>query len=114
MDEAESLCDRIAIVDRGQVVALDTPQGLIQKVQGGNRVRFTKVGSYQDGLLEKVAGVTRIDHVGSEVVVYGEGALLAHVASRLAEYNIAPADLRADRANLEDVFLSLTGKEIRE
>jgi ABC-2 type transport system ATP-binding protein len=114
MDEAESLCDRIAIVDRGRVVALDTPQQLIQKVQGGSRVRFTKVGSYQDSLLEQVAGVTRIDHVGNEVVVYGEGALLAHIATRLAEYNIAPADLRADRANLEDVFLSLTGKEIRE
>lgn len=114
MDEAENLCDRIAIVDKGRVVALDTPQGLIQKVQGGNRVRFTKAGNYQDGLLEQVAGVTRIDHVGNEVVVYGEGALLAHIASRLAEYNIAPADLRADRANLEDVFLSLTGKEIRE
>ena len=113
MDEAENLCDRLAIVDKGRIVALDTPQALIRQVQGENRVRFTANGQFQVSMLETVPSVSRVTQSGKYVVVYGDGALLAHVAARLAEFGIAPDDLHADRANLEDVFLALTGNDIR-
>ncbi|MCA9937961.1 MAG: ABC transporter ATP-binding protein [Anaerolineales bacterium] len=113
MDEAENLCDRLAIVDKGRIVALDTPQALIRQVQGENRVRFTANGQFQVSMLETVPSVSRVTQSGNDVVVYGDGALLAHVAARLAEFGIAPDDLHADRANLEDVFLALTGNDIR-
>lgn len=114
MDEAENLCDRLAIVEKGHIVALDTPQALIQQVQGESRVRFTADGRFQASMLETIPGVTRVAQTGDKVVVYGDGALLARVATRLAEHDITPADLNTDRANLEDVFLALTGKELRD
>lgn len=114
MDEAESLCDRLAIVDKGRIVAMGTPQALISQVQGESRVYFTADEHFQTAILESVQGVTRVTLNGNAIVVYGQGALLARVAARLAEHGITPTDLNASRASLEDVFLTLTGKEIRD
>ncbi len=114
MDEAERLCDRVAIIDQGRIVALDTPHKLIGDLQAGSRVRFTLENGFNPDLLEKVKGVTGVSREGSEVVVYGNGPLMAHVAAALAENNIEPADLRTEQASLEDVFLALTGRQIRD
>ena len=113
MDEAEELADRIAIIDQGNIVALDTPQALIQNLQAGVRVRFTNGNGYDPQLLHNVSGVTEVEQRGKQVIVQGNGALLAHVATALAEYNVTPSDLRVEQANLEDVFLALTGRSIR-
>ena len=113
MDEAEELADRIAIIDQGKLVALDTPTALIQNLQAGMRVRFTNGNGYDPQLLRQVAGVTDVEQRGKQVIVEGNGALLAHVATALADYNITPTDLRVEQANLEDVFLALTGRNIR-
>lgn len=114
MDEAQALCDRLAIVDNGRIVAQDTPQALIQQVQGENRVRFTNPDGYDVDQLQHVAGVSRVEKNGRDVTIYGSGPLLANVATHLAQHHIAPADLRTEQATLEDVFLALTGKKIRE
>lgn len=113
MDEAEELADRIAIIDQGNIVALDTPQALIQNLQAGMRVRFTNGNGYDPQLLRHVTGVTDVEQRGKQVIVEGNGALLAHVATALAEHNITPTDLRVEQADLEDVFLALTGRSIR-
>jgi ABC-2 type transport system ATP-binding protein len=113
MDEAEELADRIAIIDQGNIVALDTPQALIQNLHAETRVRFTTYNGYDPQLLRRVNGVTDVEQRGKQVIVQGNGALLAHVATALAEHNITPTDLRVEQANLEDVFLALTGHSIR-
>lgn len=114
MDEAERLCDRVAIIDHGRLVALDTPAALIRQIQGESRVRFSVSGSFDPACLATVPGVNRVMRTDGQVVVYGDGPLLARVAAALAEHNIAPADLESERATLEDVFLALTGRQIRD
>lgn len=113
MDEAEELADRIAIIDQGNIVALDTPQALIQNLHADTRVRFTNYNGYDPQKLSRVSGVTDVEQRGKQVIVQGNGALLAHVATALAEHNVTPTDLRVEQANLEDVFLALTGRSIR-
>lgn len=113
MDEAETLCDRIAVVDSGRIVALDTPQALINQLKGQNRLRFTQVNGFDPMTLEKLAGVERVEQKGQEVVVYGNGTMVGQVTAHLAQANALPSDLKVEQANLEDVFLALTGKQIR-
>jgi len=116
MDEAEELADRIAIIDQGKVVALDTPQALINNVHAGSTVRFTNLNGFNADVLEQVKGVTAVAQhpINKQITVQGNGALLARVAVALSKYDIAPLDLHGERPDLEDVFLALTGQEIRE
>lgn len=112
MDEAEHLCDRVAIVDAGRVVALDTPQALISGMDLQTIVRFsTNAPDVQ--WLRDVDGVRLVERRGEEVTVTGAGAVLARCAAALVARGIVPPDLRAERPNLEDVFLAITGKSIR-
>lgn len=114
MDEAEELCDRIAIIDRGKVVALDTPQNLIHGLDLPTRVRFTAPDGVGLEFLQAIDEVTAVERHGVQVVVEGTGAVLALVAARLVEHGIVPVDLRAERPTLENVFLALTGRSVRE
>ena len=108
MDEAEQLCDRLAIVNQGRVVALDSPQALIGKHADGVRIRFS--ADYSDlSWLEGVAHVTRVIQHGGWVEVEGNGPVLVLVAAALVEHRMIPADLRVEQPTLEDVFLALTG-----
>jgi ABC-2 type transport system ATP-binding protein len=113
MDEAENLCDRVAVVDRGKIVASDTPQGLIARHTSEVLVIFT---TDQPDLawLEKVAGVTGVVRKGPRVEVSGSGPVLALTAAALVEHGIVPADLRVEQPTLEDVFLKLTGRTVGE
>ncbi len=109
MDEAEALCDRLVVIDEGKVKAEGSPQQLIERYGGGVRVRFTADGAGMSWLSD-VAGVEEVAHDRGRYEVRGEGPLLAHVAAALVAHGQAPIDLRAERASLEDVFLSLTGE----
>ena len=112
MDEAEHLCDRVAVVDRGKVVALDTPQGLIDGLGLPSVVRFTT--SEPDlGWLEKLDVVDSLTQRGEAVEIRGSGPVLALVASELVAHEIVPPDLRVDRPTVEDAFLALTGRDVR-
>lgn len=113
MDEAEHLCDRVAVIDRGAVVALDRPVRLIDEVQREMSIRFTPPEGFCAGEIRGLPGVTDARRDGAEVVVSGSGPLMARVATALAERDIIPPDLRTERVTLEDVFIELTGKEIR-
>jgi ABC-2 type transport system ATP-binding protein len=113
MDEAEKLCDRLAIVDRGKIVAIDTPQGLITEYASEVRVIFTT--DHEDiSWLDEIAQVKKITKSGYRVEVEGSGPVLALVAASLVEHGITPADLRIEQPSLEDVFLKLTGRDIGE
>jgi ABC-2 type transport system ATP-binding protein len=112
MDEAEQLCDRVAVVDGGKVVALDTPQGLIDSLGLPSVVRFS-TPELDLGWLEKLDAVESITRHGESVEIRGTGPVLALVASDLVTHGIAPLDLRVDRPTVEDAFLALTGRDIR-
>ena len=114
MEEAQKLCNRVAIIDRGRLIALDTPQRLINGLNAETRVCFTLGGGLMPSVLSGLPGVTRVERRGVEVIVSGRGPLLSRVASSLAGEGIIPADLRGEQASLEDVFLALTGHGMRE
>ena len=113
MDEAEQLCDRVAVVDGGKVVALDTPQGLIDGLGLPSVVRFTTTEP-DLGWLEKLDVVESMARHGEAVEIRGIGPVLALVASELVAHGIVPLDLRVERPTVEDAFLALTGGDIRE
>jgi ABC-2 type transport system ATP-binding protein len=108
MDEAENLCDRVAIVDQGKIVASDNPQGLIASHATAVRVIFS-TDKTDLAWLKKVSGVKKVSHRGTRVEVKGTGPLLALVAAALVAHGIVPPDLRVEQPTLEDVFLKVTG-----
>ena len=112
MDEAEHLCDRVAVVDEGRVIALDTPQGLIDGMGLPSVVRFT-TPEHDLGWVERLDVVESLTRRGDAVEIRGTGPVMALVASELVAHGIVPLDLRVDRPTVEDAFLALTGRKIR-
>jgi ABC-2 type transport system ATP-binding protein len=110
MDEAEHLCDRIAVIDDKRVVALDTTDGLIERHGGGTQVTFSS-GEANLEFLNDLPEVNRVSRQGRQVTVSGHGALLAQTAAAVVAHGIVPADLDIKRASLEDVFLTITQGE---
>jgi len=108
MDEAQQLCDRIAVVDHGRVIATDTPQGLVERYGGGVRVVFTLASDRDIAWLQQTPHVMSLTRSGPRVEVAGDGPVLVHVASALLEHGIEPDDLRLEQPTLEDVFLNIT------
>lgn len=108
MDEAETLCDRIAVFRAGRVEALDTPRGLIRRFAAGVTVQFTLDDTRDVSWLETCPGAAVVERDGQAVTVTGAGPLLAHVGAALVAHGLAPEDLMVKRETLEDVFLRLT------
>ncbi|MGC4784202.1 ABC transporter ATP-binding protein [Micromonospora zamorensis] len=109
MEEAERLCDRVAVIDRGRVVALDSPAGLVSAVAPEQRIRFRPSAPVDDRLLTDLPEVSAVQRTGSQVVVTGTGDLLHAVTSVLARHQIVAADLRLEQSTLDDAFVELTG-----
>ena len=121
MEEAERLCDRVAILDHGQIVALDTPTNLIAKLEIDERVIFDVTGHWSPGTLANLPRVTRIETLEERIIVYGRTngsnnytPLVTEVVNSLTAEGIHFSNLRTEQPNLEDVFLTLTGRQIRE
>ncbi|HDN79565.1 MAG: ABC transporter ATP-binding protein [Chloroflexi bacterium] len=115
MEEAERLCDRVLIIDHGKIVALDSPENLIRNLGAETRVVFTVDGAIPAEKLQAVEGVRRVEQIGERVIVYGEGdALVGNVVNALTASGIRFRDLRTEQPTLEDVFLALTGREMRD
>jgi ABC-2 type transport system ATP-binding protein len=112
MDEAERLCDRLALIDSGRVAALDTPAGLIARAGREQRVRFTPSAPLDDRLLTDLAEVTGVRLSGGQLMVTGTGNLLHAVTSVLARHHVIAHDLRVEQASLDDAFVSLTGRPL--
>jgi len=116
MEEAERLCDRVALIDAGRVVALDTPATLAERVEAEQRIQFRPSIPLDHGLLESLPEVTSVIRRGDVVAVTGNSNALNAVTTVLARRGIIARQLRVDQPNLEDAFLALTGRhpEIRE
>lgn len=110
MEEAERLCNRVALIDRGRIVALDTPAGLAARVQGGKTVRFIPSGPFDEGLLTELATVTRVSRDGRHVVVTGAGELVNAVVLALHAAGVDARDVQLDAASLEDAYVRLTAE----
>ncbi|MFY1578828.1 ABC transporter ATP-binding protein [Verrucosispora sp. WMMD703] len=110
MEEAERLCDRLAVIDKGRVVALDTPAGLVSAVAPEQRIRFRPSTPLDDRLLTGLPQVTAVTRSGSQIVVTGTGDVLHAVTSVLARHQITAAELRLEQATLDDAFVELTGR----
>jgi ABC-2 type transport system ATP-binding protein len=115
MEEAERLCDRVAILDHGKIVALDRPEALVRSLGVETRVVFTQPSDAPSVPWDRVAGVHRVETSGERVVVEGAGErFVSSVVLALEGRHIAFRDLRTEQPTLEDVFLRLTGRAIRE
>ena len=114
MEEAERLCDRIAVIDQGEVVALDSPAGLVERMAVEQRIRFRPSRPIEDDRLLALPQVTQVRHHGGQLEVAGTGDLLSAVTSLLASQQITAADLRLEQASLDDAFVHLTSRTGRE
>ena len=115
MEEAERLCDRVLILDHGSLVALDTPEALVSALGVEKRLVFTLPEEAELPSLLGYPAISRVERNGSRVIVYGQGNRFASsVVVALEDAGVELLDLRTEQANLEDVFLRLTGREMRE
>ena len=112
MDEAERLCDRVALIDRGRIAAVDTPAGLAERAGGGKRVRFVPSGPFEDRLLTDRPEVTSVARQGPHVLVSGSGQLVNAVILTLASAGVSADDVQLESATLEDAFVRLTGSSL--
>jgi ABC-2 type transport system ATP-binding protein len=108
MEEAERLCDRVAVLDHGRIVAAGTPAAVAEAHGGGTRVRFSG-DSAELEWLQWVPHVREVHRNGGRVEVVGDGPVLPLVAAALVEHGIVPEDLRVEQPTLEDAFLNLIG-----
>jgi ABC-2 type transport system ATP-binding protein len=116
MDEAERLADRVAIIDNGALIALDTPAALT-RIESGNAVRFTATPGLDTAALAALPSAANAweDQPGRYVIeTQTPPALLAELTTWLRDQGAELSELRVGHASLEDVFLRLTGKEMRE
>ncbi len=119
MEEAEHLCSRVAIIDHGKVLALDTPAALKQSVEADTVVTVRASGdgaALAAALAAGVPGVTRTRVVdgGAELYVKGAQRLIPQVVAAAETAGFGLADLAVAEPTLEDVFITLTGKDLRE
>lgn len=116
MDEAERLADRIAIIDHGRLVALDTPTQMIG-VQNATTVRFIAPAGLDCAQLTALPFAYKAEEIrpGSYLIeTEAVPALLAELTAWLRDKNITLSELRVGHGSLEDLFLQLTGAEVRE
>lgn len=111
MDEAEALCDRIAVFESGQIAAVDTPSALVARFADQSIVHFSHEAGDQLRWLEDCRGAQSVERAGTRFTVTGEGPLLAYVGSALVAHGIAPLDLRGERATLEQAFLRISQRK---
>jgi ABC-2 type transport system ATP-binding protein len=116
MEEAEVLCDRLAIMDHGRILEMGTVDELISKRFHERAVRFDRIDQLGDAELGALPAVSSVKHDGDEVMLYTRdvaatiGAFLELTESRAVE----PHNLGVHKATLEDVFLELTGRALRD
>lgn len=122
MDEAERLCDRVAIMDHGKIIALGTPQQLIASIGGEHIVEFAIIGHESgDGrvdasLLTAIAGVQshRVDAGLHQLTVRDLHTTVPIIFQSLTSQGLHLSDFRTHSATLEDVFVGLTGRNLRD
>jgi ABC-2 type transport system ATP-binding protein len=116
MEEAERLCDRIAIVDHGKILALDSPAGLIASQFSERTIQFAAPPNIDPQSFADLTGVLRVASSGEEITLFSETVQrsLAALLERAEAQQMEIGDIHLRRPTLEDVFLKMTGRRIRE
>ncbi|MFJ9899118.1 ABC transporter ATP-binding protein [Streptomyces sp. NPDC091280] len=108
MEEAQRLCDRIAVIDQGKVAALDTPDGLIRRSAGSTVISFTPSAPLDDGELNALPALTSVARKDGRITLSGSDETVNAVITLLARGHITAHQLRVSDATLDDAFLDLT------
>ena len=108
MEEAERLCDRLALIDHGRVVAVDTPDGLTERTGGGQRMRFRPSEPLEDAELLALPEVDSVTRRGTQIELAGNAHLVQAVTTLLARRQIIADGLRIEQSTLDDAFVTLT------
>ena len=117
MDEAQRLCDRVAIIDQGKVIALGTPRELIQSLGGTEVVEFTCDGPVEDSVHEapcRACMPSRAASDGLSLTVEQLHKTLPLLLAHLEKTGRTLTGLSTHHATLEDVFVNLTGRQLRD
>jgi len=117
MEEAEHLCDRVAILVDGRIVALDKPSQMIHDLGGEERLSFHVPTPLTPEFEAQLNQIGRVDYQSDRLVVYGnshQSNLVSAVVSLLTCLDITFSDLRTEQPTLEDVFLQLTGHGMKD
>jgi ABC-2 type transport system ATP-binding protein len=119
MDEADNLCDRIAIIDHGKLVALDTPLGLKSSVPGSSvvEVKFTRDAEDRKAQLQQLADVTNVESHGSGEyrIMTSDGSATTTQLVQMATAAANPIrSLNVQNTTLDDVFVYYTGRQLRD
>ena len=115
VDEVESLCDRVAFLHRGKLIAEGTPEELVSSIKGVRRIMATLRNPVEYGPVAGVSGVQRIVPEGRDLVVHCEDrpGIVADVVAAIVGCGGDITDLTVRRPNLEDVYVKLTGEALR-
>ncbi len=108
MEEAERLCDRVALIDHGRVIALDRPAALSEHATASKRIRLRTPGSLGEAVLRGLPEVIGVEHYGQDVVVSGTEDLVTAVVLAFDRAGLRAEHVRTETASLEDAFLALT------
>ena len=115
MEEAEALCDRVAVIDAGRLIALDTVPGLIASVTKGTKVQLRTSRQPGSGILDKIDGISDVTIAGTSVSMLWSGTGIPHAAIAAIEAaGLTVSNIRTSSPGLEDVFLALTGRDMRQ
>jgi ABC-2 type transport system ATP-binding protein len=116
MEEAEALCDHLAIMDNGKILETGTVDEIVSRRFTERAVTFDRIGALDDARLAKLAGVTKVAHEGNVTLLYTSDvpASIGGLLAATDELGLEPSNLVIRRPSLEDVFLELTGRALRE
>lgn len=117
MEEAEELCDRVAVIDHGKIIALDSPQNLIKNAGIESKVIFRIIDKdISIGEFKSIPLVSRAERIADDYILHTKDGtnVINKVISLSEAKNFKIVDIRTRSPNLDDVFLELTGKELRE
>ena len=115
MEEAERLCDRVAIIEHGRIIDVDTPQRLVARHCPGRTVLLETQAPEAEARFHALSNVDEVVRADTHFTVRGHGdGFVTDVIQCLAEHQIRVSDFRTELPTLEDVFLKLTGHSIRD
>ena len=115
MEEAEQLCDRVAIVELGRIIEVGTPDELVARHCPERAVEFTCAREVPRSVFEAIPEITSVEQARTRVLLAGVGEeFFSSVIHCLSEHRIQVSAFRTQVPNLEDVFLKLTGHSIRD
>ncbi|MRH41361.1 ATP-binding cassette domain-containing protein [Aquibacillus halophilus] len=116
MDEAHVLCDRIGIMDQGELIALDTPAALVKNLQSDSAIEFSLLHNEDVSFLDSLQAVKQVSNQNDRYVLYTDSIQLSltDLIQQASSKNINLQDLQMRTATLEDVFIHMTGRSLRE